>query len=104
MSLDAPKTVTEVFAAHGLMSGQVCVLLECQELALAVTLQKKYRVAFTTGPLGVECASWPEGTAPKNNPAFRWFMTGTDLADIRLVRDHLRALLLDSANTGGAAQ
>ncbi|MFI0474651.1 hypothetical protein ACGLWX_18215 [Halomonas sp. HMF6819] len=104
MSLDAPKTVIEVFAAHSVYSALVCQLLECQELALAVTLLKKYRVVLETGAMGVQCSSWPEGTDPKNNPAFRWLMTGTDLADIRLVRNHLRALLLDSAATGGTAQ
>lgn len=105
MSLSNPKTITEVFAAHGITSARVCVLLECQELALAVKLQGKYCVLFETGRIGVEVSSWLNGTGPKDSGSgFKWVMSTLDLADIRLVREHLNTLLADSASDGGNSQ
>ncbi|MBZ5489171.1 hypothetical protein HW452_16750 [Halomonas aquamarina] len=99
MSLSNPKTVTEVFAAHDVSSGSVCVLLECLELALAVTLQGKYRVTLESGYYGIHCTSWPFGSSPRAG-GLRASSSLNDLADIHLVRDHLNELLADSAKEG----
>lgn len=96
MSLQAPKTVTEVFTAQGLTSGQVCVLLQCQELALAVTLQGKYEVGFDTSKYGIHCSTRLAGTTPTHE-SFCVIRSDLDLADIHQVVTHLLDLLADSA-------
>ncbi|WP_447896016.1 hypothetical protein [Vreelandella sp. GE22] len=103
MSLSNPKTITEVFAAQGLTSGQVCVLLECQELALAVTLQGKYSVCLETRDRYINLNSWLSGETPRHD-SFKYTMCDIDLADIHLVRDHLNELLIDSATNGSPEQ
>ncbi|MBE0403094.1 hypothetical protein [Halomonas citrativorans] len=103
MSLQAPKTVTEVFIAHGLTSGQVCILLQCQELALAVSLQGKYRVSLETTDRYINLNSWLSGETPRHE-SFKYTMCGIDLADIHLTREHLLELLADSASGEERAQ
>ncbi|WP_447556396.1 hypothetical protein [Vreelandella sp. EE22] len=99
MSLSHPKTITEVFAAHNVPSGRVCLLLECQELALAVTLLGKYRVCLETTAPFISLNSWLSGETPKHE-SFKYTMCPIDLAEIHLVREHLNELLVDSATNG----
>lgn len=44
MSLDNPLTITDVFRRHGIGTAIIAPVLQLQELALAVSLQGRYRV------------------------------------------------------------
>lgn len=44
MSLAHPQTVTDVFMANGIGTDIIAPLLQIQELALAVSLQRRYQV------------------------------------------------------------
>lgn len=105
MSLQAPKTITEVFQANGLTSAFTCMVLQSQELALAVNLQGKYAVLFETTQHGIFCESWEAAHSAQHLSwaKFDCFVSHpeTAITAIRAINDHLTALLLESA--GGAA-
>lgn len=105
MSLQAPKTITEVFQANGLTSAFTCMVLQSQELALAVNLQGKYAVLFETTQHGIFCSTWLAEFSAQHGSHVKLdcFVSHPETAinAIRAINDHLTALLLDSA--GGAA-
>lgn len=58
MSLQAPKTITDIFTANSIPTPFVIALMQCQELALAVNLQRKYAVQLETSQHGIFCDTW----------------------------------------------
>ncbi|MGP5325958.1 hypothetical protein [Vreelandella sedimenti] len=106
MSLDAPKTITEVFTANQLPSAFTCTLLQCQELALAVNLQRQYAVLFETDQHGIFCQTWlaAHNAQHESHTSFNCFYAHTDTAMHALcaINDHLTKLLHESAGPAPA--
>lgn len=104
MSLQAPKTITEVFQANQLPSAFTCTLLQCQELALAVNLQRQYAVMLETTQHGIFCETWEarHNAQHVSHVSHHCFYSHPDTAITALcaINDHLTKLLHESA--GGA--
>ncbi|RUR34502.1 hypothetical protein [Vreelandella nanhaiensis] len=105
MSLQAPKTITEVFQANNINSAFACTLLHCQELALAVNLQRKYAVMLETTQHGIFCESWEaqhnaQHVSHTQHDCF-YSHHETAITAICDINEHLTTLLHESA--GGAA-
>lgn len=101
MSLDAPKTITDVFQASQLPSAFTCTLLQCQELALAVNLQRQYAVLLETTQHGIFCQTWlaAHNAQHESHISFNCFYSRPDTAMHALcaINDHLTKLLHESA-------
>lgn len=105
MSLQAPKTITEVFQASNINTAFVCTLLQCHELALAVNLQRKYAVQLETTQHGIFCETWlarhnAQHASQRQHACF-YSKPDTAVTEICEINEHLTALLHESA--GGAA-
>lgn len=104
MSLQTPKTITEVFTANRINTGFVCTLLQCQELALAVNLQGRWAVMLETSQHGIFCETWDAKHNAQHFSHVRLdcFYSKPDFAieEICDIAEHLTTLLHNSA--GGA--
>lgn len=103
MSLQAPKTISDVLQANNIKSPYVVALMQCQELALAVNLQRKYAVQLETTQHGIFCDSWL-ATRNAQHESHRqlasFYTQPCGLTQICAIYVHLTALFQES--TGGA--
>ena len=104
MSLQTPKTITEVLTANSVPTSYMITLMQCQELALAVNLQRKYAVQFETTQHGIFCDSWL-ATRNAQHESHRqlasFYTQPSGLTQLCAINEYLTALLHESA--GGAA-
>lgn len=104
MSLQAPKTITDVLTANSIPTSYTITLMQCQELALAVNLQRKYAVQLETSQHGIFCDSWL-ATRNAQHESHRhlasFYTQPSGLPQLCAINEHLTALLHESA--GGAA-
>lgn len=103
MSLQAPKTITEVFTANSIQTAFVISLMQCQELALAVNLQRKYAVQLETCQHGIFCDSWLASRNAQHESHSKlacFYSQPSAITGICAINEHLTALLHESA--GGA--
>ena len=103
MSLQAPKTITEVFTANRIQTGFVCKLLQCQELALAINLQGRYAVMLETSQHGIFCETWDAKHSAQHFSHVQldcFYSNSSAVTEICDIAEHLTQLLHDSA--GGA--
>ena len=104
MNLQAPKAISAVFAENNIKTPFVMTLMQCQELALAVNLQRKYAVQFETTQHGIFCDSWlaTRNAQHESHRQLACFYTQpSGMTQLCAINEHLTALLHESA--GGAA-
>lgn len=103
MSLQAPKTINDVFAENNIKTSFVMTLMQSHELALAVNLQRKWAVQLETTQHGVFCDSWlaTRNAQHESHRQLACFYTQpSGITQICAINEHLTALLHESA--GGA--
>tara|TARA_R110000850_G_scaffold221457_1_gene347214 strand:+ start:247 stop:561 length:315 start_codon:yes stop_codon:yes gene_type:complete len=104
MNPQAAKAIHDVLQANQLTNAFTCMLLQCQELALAINLQRKYAVQLETSQHGIFCDTWlaTRNAQHESHRQFACFYSRPNRQDeIFTICEHLTALLHDSA--GGAA-
>ncbi|WP_438455398.1 hypothetical protein [Vreelandella venusta] len=100
MSLQAPKTITEIFTANSISTAFVIALMQCQELALAVNLKRKYAVQFETCQHGIFCDTWLADRNAQHESHCKvacFYTQPSAVSQIHKIHEHLTALLHESA-------
>ncbi|CAN0155075.1 unnamed protein product [Ectocarpus sp. 12 AP-2014] len=104
MNHNTHHAIAAVCQANGINTAFIMMLCKCQELALAVNLQRKYAVQFETSQHGIFCDSWL-ATRNAQHESHRkldcFYTQPSAMTRICAISEHLNALLHESA--GGAA-
>jgi len=104
MNLYNSQAVTGTLTANGINTAFLFTLMPCQELALAINLQRKYAVLLETCQHGIFCQTWlaHRNAQHESHQKFECYYSHpeTALREIRAIHRHLNSLLDDSK--GGA--
>ena len=104
MNLHNPKPVIDTLQANGINTAFLFTLMPCQELALAINLQRKYAVLLETCQHGIFCQTWLANRNAQHESHCKlecyYSRPKTAQREIRAIHDPLQQLLHDSQ--GGA--